>query len=375
VSPMRVLIAAGGTAGHVFPGLAVARTLRDRFGAEVLFIGRTDGQEATLVPEAGFRLVTVEARPFVRRMSVAALRAPLAALRAAGRARGVVRSADVVLGMGGYVSVPVSLAAGRERVPLVIHEQNAVLGLANRVAARWAAAVALGFEDASSGVPRRTRAVVTGNPVRESVLRVPIEREPLAKEAFEELGLEPDRRTIAVFGGSQGALHLNRATVGAVRILDGRSDLQILLVTGPNHYERFRREMRPGGALLFRAEPFVERMELVYASADLAVCRAGASTVAELSVCGVPALLVPYPYATGRHQEANARALQRAGGASVLLDDQLGSESLADRIIELVDHRERLALMTEASTAFGKPEAADALATLAAESARSPRSD
>jgi UDP-N-acetylglucosamine--N-acetylmuramyl-(pentapeptide) pyrophosphoryl-undecaprenol N-acetylglucosamine transferase len=133
--------------------------------------------------------------------------------------------------------------------------------------------------------------------------------------------------------------------------------------------------MRPGGALLFRAEPFVERMELVYASADLAVCRAGASTVAELSVCGVPALLVPYPYATGRHQEANARALQRAGGASVLLDDQLGSESLADRIIELVDHRERLALMTEASTAFGKPEAADALATLAAESARSPRSD
>lgn len=370
--PTRVLIAAGGTAGHVFPGLAVARSLRDRFEANVRFIGRSDGQEATLVPEAGFHLITVEARPFVRRISVAALRAPLTALRAAGKARGVVGGADVVLGMGGYVSVPVSLAAGRERVPLVIHEQNAVLGLANRVAARWAVAVALAFEEASSGVPRRTPAVVTGNPVRESVLRVPPERDALTKEAMKELGLEPDRRTVAVFGGSQGALHLNRAAVGAAKILDGRSDLQILLITGPNHHERFRREIRPGSALLFRMEPYVERMELVYASADLAVSRAGASTVAELAVCGVPALLVPYPYATGRHQEANARALQRAGGASVLLDDQLGPESLADRIIELVDHRERLALMTEASTAFGKPDAADALATLAVESARTP---
>ena len=177
-----------------------------------------------------------------------------------------------------------------------------------------------------------------------------------------------------MFGGSQGALHLNRAAVGAARILDGRSDIQILLVTGPVHHERFRREIRPGGGLLLRAEPFVDRMELVYASADLAVCRAGASTVAELTVCGVPALLIPYPYATGRHQEANARALQRAGGASVLLDDQLGPETLADRIIELVDHRERLALMADASTAFGKPDAADALATLAAESARASRS-
>jgi UDP-N-acetylglucosamine--N-acetylmuramyl-(pentapeptide) pyrophosphoryl-undecaprenol N-acetylglucosamine transferase len=177
-----------------------------------------------------------------------------------------------------------------------------------------------------------------------------------------------------VFGGSQGALHLNRATVGAARILDGRSDIQILLVTGPAHHERFRREIRPGGGLLLRAEPFVDRMELLYASADLVVSRAGASTVAEVAVCGVPALLVPYPYATGRHQEANARALQRVGGASVLLDDQVRPESLADRIIELVDHRERLAMMAESTAAFGKPDAADALATLAAEAARAPRS-
>lgn len=369
-----MLVAAGGTAGHVFPALAVARSLRGRFGADVMFIGRRDGQEATLVPEAGFRLVTVEAKPFVRKVSLAALRAPLTALRAAGRARRVVGGADVVLGMGGYVSVPVSLAAGRERVPLVIHEQNAVLGLANRVAARWAAAVALGFEEAARGVPRGRTTVVTGNPVRDGVLRVPLEREALAKEAITEFGLEPDRRTILVFGGSQGALHLNQAAVGAARILQGRSDLQVLLITGRNHHERFRREIRPGGGLLFRMEPFVDRMELAYAAADLAVGRAGASTVAELTVCAVPALLIPYPYATGRHQEANARALQRSGGASILLDEQLGPETLADRIIELVDHHERLALMAAASATFARPDAADALAALAAESARPPQS-
>jgi UDP-N-acetylglucosamine--N-acetylmuramyl-(pentapeptide) pyrophosphoryl-undecaprenol N-acetylglucosamine transferase len=357
----------------VFPGLAVAHRLRDRFDADVRFIGRSDGQEAILVPEAGFRLVTVEARPFIRRVSVAALHAPLTALRAVGRARRVVRGADVVLGMGGYVSVPVSLAAAREHVPLVIHEQNAVLGLANRVAARWAAAVALAFEDASPGVPRRTPAVVTGNPVRESVLRVPMERPALAKAARKEFQLEADRRTVVVFGGSQGALHLNQTAVGAAGVLSGRSDLQILLITGPAHHERFRREVRPGTGLLLRVEPFVERMELVYACADLAVARAGASSVAELAVSELPALLIPYPYATGRHQEANARALQRAGGASVLLDDQLGPESLADRIIELVDHRERLDLMAKASAAFARPDAAEALATVAAESARAPR--
>jgi UDP-N-acetylglucosamine--N-acetylmuramyl-(pentapeptide) pyrophosphoryl-undecaprenol N-acetylglucosamine transferase len=372
VRRLRVLVAAGGTAGHVFPGLAVARSLRDRFEADVMFAGRSNGQEARLVPEAGFRLVTVRARPFIRKASLAAIRAPITALRAARRARRVVRGADVVLGMGGYVSVPVSLAALRERVPLVLHEQNATLGLANRVACLWAAAVALGFEEASRGLPGRTPAVVTGNPVRENVLRVPLERETLAKEALRDFALEPDRRTVAIFGGSQGALHLDLAAVGAARILEGRSDLQLLLITGPDHYERFRREIRPGGGLLLRAEPFVDRMELVYAAADLAVCRSGASTVAELAVSGVPALLVPYPYATGRHQEANARALQRAGGASVLLDDQLNAESLADRIIELVDHRERLAFMAASAAALGRPDAADSLASLTAEHARPP---
>ena len=359
---MRVLIAAGGTAGHVFPGLALAARLRDRAGAEVRFIGRAGGTESRMVPPAGVPLVTVEARPFVRRATPAALAAPFSALRAAHRCRPFVRGADVVVSMGGYVGVPVSIAAWREGRPLVVHEQNAVPGAANRLAARWAKVVALSFAEAADRLPRRTVTFVTGNPVRERVLRVPMSRETLRAEAHRRFGLEPDRHTIVVFGGSQGALHLDRATLGAARRLAGRSDLQLLLITGAAHEEEVRLHMPRTGELIVRWLSFVEEMELVYAAADLVVSRAGATTIAELAVCGLPALLVPYPYATARHQEANARALQRAGGASVLLDDQLTPVTLSERIEELLGGPEQLRAMAERSEAFGRPAAADALA-------------
>lgn len=364
---MRVVIAAGGTAGHVFPGLALAERLRDRFGADVLFVGRTDGREAELVPAAGFRLRTVAARPFVRRISVGALAAPLAALRAARRCRPLVREADVVVSMGGYVGVPVSLAAWRARRPLVLHEQNAVPGLANRVASRWARVVALGFEEAGRGLPRRVRTVVTGNPVREAVLRVAEERETLRAEAFRAFDLRPERKTVVIFGGSQGALHLDRVAVPAVRELSGA---QVLLITGPHHQAEAEAALAGLEEPVVRVHPFVERMELAYAMADLVVARAGASTIAELSACGVPALLVPYPYATGRHQEANARALQRAGGAAILLDDQLSPGALAERLEELLSHEERLRTMADRSARFGRPDAADALAETTAEATK-----
>lgn len=365
---MRVVLAAGGTAGHIFPGLSLARRLRDDHGADVLFVGRAGGQEARLVPAAGFRLATVESRPFVRRLSVRALAAPVAALRAARRARRLLRAADVAVGMGGYTSVPVALAAWRERVPLVLHEQNAVPGLANRVAARWARSVALSFAEAGSRFPSRVRTVVTGNPVRDAIARVPRERDTLARQAQEEHGLETGRRTVVVFGGSQGALHLDRAAAEAVPLLD-REDVQLLIITGPAHLGEVTRHLPREASLPVRTVAFVDRMELVYAVADLAVARAGAGTIAELTVAGVPALLVPYPYATGDHQEANARALQRAGGAAVVLDDQLDGRVLAERVMEMLEPA-RLGAMAERASAFGRPDAAAALADLVAEAAR-----
>jgi UDP-N-acetylglucosamine--N-acetylmuramyl-(pentapeptide) pyrophosphoryl-undecaprenol N-acetylglucosamine transferase len=384
---MRVVIAGGGTAGHVHPGLALARELRDR-GADVSFLGTETGLEARLVPAAGFRFDVLRALPLARRFSLRAARAPFVALDAVRACRPLIREADAVVGMGGYVSVPAVLAARRERIPAVLHEQNAVAGLANRTLARARAAraVALSFADARSGFPRSTRTVITGNPVREEIVRVPEERDALAKEARGELDLDEHRRTIVLFGGSQGALHLDRAAIGTCQLLGDRSDLQIVLITGPAHLEVIRRGMASsgpgsipdrsggvlavageGGGLVVRLVGYLERMELAYASADLMVARAGATTVAEISACGLPALLVPYPYATARHQQANARAMQRAGAASTMLDEEVSAQTLAERIVSLIDHDERLRAMRERSEAFGRPDAAQRLADVVAD--------
>jgi UDP-N-acetylglucosamine--N-acetylmuramyl-(pentapeptide) pyrophosphoryl-undecaprenol N-acetylglucosamine transferase len=367
---MRIVIGAGGTAGHVFPALAVARVLAEGHGADVRFVGTERGLEATLVPGLGFSYTAVEARPFVRTFSPAALRAPFALLRSVRRCRGLVADADVVLGMGGYASGPVVVAAILGRRPIVLHEQNAVPGAANRLFARFARTTALSFGEAASHLSRRARTVATGNPVREEILRVTADRQTLAKEAIRDLDLDEGRQTIVVFGGSQGALHLDRAVVGAAALLRDRADLQVLLLTGRAHHEAVRSSLPSNGGLVVRTAAFLERMELAYAIADLVVARAGATTIAEVTACGIPALFVPYPYATAGHQEANARAVQRAGGASVLLDDRLDAEVLAERILSLVDHDERLEAMAERSAAFGRPDAAERVAELVIGAAR-----
>jgi UDP-N-acetylglucosamine--N-acetylmuramyl-(pentapeptide) pyrophosphoryl-undecaprenol N-acetylglucosamine transferase len=366
---MKALIAGGGTAGHVFPALALARRLADGHGAEVSFAGTESGLEAGLVRAAGFAFTAVEARPFVRRLSPSMLRAPITLVRSVRGCRSLVRAADVVVGMGGYVSGPVVAAGLRARRPVVLHEQNAVPGAANRVFARWARTIALSFAGARRRFPRsvRSRTVVTGNPVREQVLRVREDREALAKEAVGELELDPDRRTVVIFGGSQGALHLDRAAVGASTLLAGRGDLQFVLITGAAHHAEVERTMPGRTSLLVRTVAFLDRMELAYAVADLVVARAGATSIAEITACGLPSVLVPYPYATGRHQEVNAREVQRAGAATIVFDDRLSPEVLAERIESLVDHEERLRAMSEQAEAWGRPDAADALATAVVE--------
>jgi UDP-N-acetylglucosamine--N-acetylmuramyl-(pentapeptide) pyrophosphoryl-undecaprenol N-acetylglucosamine transferase len=358
---MNVLIAGGGTAGHVSPALALAGELASR-GHDVRFAGASTGQESRLVPAAGFPFVGVEATPFERKVSLRALKAPIVAVRSVKTARPLVESADVVVGMGGYASVPVALAALRSRRPLVLHEQNAVPGLANRAFARAARLVAMSFAESRRAFPRRTRTLVTGNPVRPQILAVPAERDRLKKEGFEELDLDPARRTLVVLGGSQGALHVNRSVLAALPTIE-KSDLQVLMQTGPAHAEAIRSSLPRNDGPRVHVVGFLERIELAYALADLVIARAGATTIAEIAVCGLPSVLIPYPYATGRHQEANARALQRAGASTMVLDDELGSGGvLGERIASLLDDDERRRSMGERATGWSRPEAAEALA-------------
>lgn len=364
---MKIALAGGGTAGHVFPAIALADRLRDDQGADVSFVGSADGQEASLVPAAGYAFHPIRVEKMARELTWGSMRAPFVTLRSIGACRPIVRGCDAIVGLGGYASAPVVLAARRERVPVLLVEQNAIPGLANRLLARFAEAIALAFADARSRLPPRIRIEVTGNPVRASIRAVPAGREALAKEAMVDLGLEPDRRTIVVFGGSQGALHLDRTVAAMLPLLRDRSDLQLLVAAGSSHVDVVASVVDPDAALVVRVHGFLERMDLACAVADLAVARAGSGHIAELAVCAVPSILIPYPHATGNHQEANARELERAGAAEVILEADLSADLLARRITELGADGARLAAMGDAAERWAKPDADRRLAELVTE--------
>jgi UDP-N-acetylglucosamine--N-acetylmuramyl-(pentapeptide) pyrophosphoryl-undecaprenol N-acetylglucosamine transferase len=358
------VIAGGGTAGHVTPAIAVADRLRAS-GASVRFVGSPEGQEAELVPAAGYPFHGVAARPFRREVSVRSAVAPLVALRSVAVCRPIVRGADVVLGVGGYASIPAVLAARSLSTPIVVHEQNAIPGLATRILSRVATAAAVSFP--GTPLPRGLRVEVTGTPVRREILEVPERRAELAAEARTRFALEDGRTTVLVTGGSLGALHVNRSVAAMVRLLAARSDLQVLVLTGRAHEDTVAAAVDGIREPLVRTIAYLERIDLAFALADVAISRAGANTVHELAVCGVPAILVPYPHATGNHQEANARALERAGAAEVVLDRDLAADRLAGRLTALLDDADRRASMAEAMTAWSKPDADRRVAALVTE--------
>lgn len=363
---MRIVIAGGGTAGHVSPSIAVADHLRAD-GATVEFVGSPNGQEAALVPAAGYRFHPVAAMPFRRELSLRSAAAPLIALRSVGACRRIVRGAIAVLGMGGYASIPPVLAARTTSVPIVLHEQNAVPGLANRILGRVAVAAAVSFEASRRSFPDRVRVEVTGTPVRRAILEVPTRREELANEAARSLDLERGRTTVLVTGGSLGALHLDRVVAAAIPLLSGRKDLQLLILSGPGHEAVVADAAGQEMDLLVRTRAFLDRMELALAIADVAVSRAGANTIHELAVCAVPSILIPYPHATAGHQELNARELERAGAAEVYLDAELTPEGLARRIVSLVEDDRRRREMASRAVGWSKPDADRRVAALVRE--------
>lgn len=353
-----LVIAAGGTGGHLLPAFAVAAAVaRASPGARISFIGARRGLERDLVPAAGYRLDTTSVRPFAR-----GARAGITAwsmLPATVQARGHLRRAhaQAVLGMGGYPSVPAMLAARTLGLPSLIHEQNAVPGMANELAARVTPNIAVSFPQTVGAFRRPARLV--GVPVREAIAS--IDRAARRDEALASFRLAPDRRTVLVFGGSLGASAINRAVAGLAARWAGRDDVQMLVASGRVHADRVREEI-PDGKLVVRVEPFIERMELAYAAADVAVCRAGASTVYELAAAGLPSVLVPYPHARRREQDENARLLAEAGAAEVIADGALTGDVLDARLGALLGDTPALARMGAAARSVARPEAAADLA-------------
>ncbi|MFD4865735.1 glycosyltransferase [Streptomyces sp. NPDC058412] len=367
---LSVVIGAGGTGGHIYPGLALAEALRAAVpGAVVSFIGTERGLETELIPGAGYRLHTVDMIPFDPALGAQRFLLPAALLRSAHQARAVIRAQDAhaVVGMGGYPSAPAVLGARLAGLPAVIHESNAVPGRANRFAARLTPHVAVAFDRSRAHLAGGERALTTGMPISAALaglaeLAGP-ERAALRAEARRALRVPAGRRLVVFNGGSLGAVRLTGAAVALARLWQGRDDVQLLVKTGPAALDGALADLAAsGGRRIARAVPYLDRMDLVYAAADLVVCRAGSATVAELAATGVPAVLVPYPHAPGDHQTHNARVLSDAGAGLLLSDAETTAERLGDLIGPLLADPVRLASMAGAADPGPHARAAELLA-------------
>jgi undecaprenyldiphospho-muramoylpentapeptide beta-N-acetylglucosaminyltransferase len=363
------VIAGGGTAGHVLPGLAVAGALvkRGRAADTIRFVGSTRGIEARLVPAAGFPLTMLPGRGIERRLTVANVRAVLGIIVGVGRAIRLVRRwrPKVVMVLGGYAAVPCLVAAVVWRVPVVVAEQNARAGLANRLAGRVARACAVPFD--RTDLPR---AVVTGNPVRSEV--VELAAGTARADARRSLGIPEGRTVLAAFAGSLGATRINDAVAELADRWSDRGDVAIYHVIGARDWERrspAEAETSDEG-LWYRPVRYEEHMDHLLAASEVAVCRSGGTTVAELAVAGLPAVLVPLPIAPRDHQTANAAPLVAAGAAVLVPDAELDPDRLEALLGSLLADRGRLEEMARAAHTLARPDAADAVAALLEEHAR-----
>ncbi len=345
------VIAAGGTGGHIFPGIALAREIRERRPeAEVLFVGSRRGLETRLVPQAGFALELVRASGFAGKRPATKLLALTELPAGFFQARRLLsrHRARAVAGVGGYVTVPVVTAARSLGIATLIHESNAMPGIANRLLNRFATRTAVGVAAANPHFSRP--GVVTGTPVRPEFFSVP--------------ALEPSAATrrLLVFGGSQGSRVLNRAMVGAAPLLAGEH-LEVIHQTGEREFEetRARYGLLPEG---WKLAPFLPRIHEELAWADLVLSRAGSQTLAELAAAGRPAILVPFGSATHGHQAENARVFAQAGAAVAIDEASASGRAVADAVRDLLSDRRRLVEMGGRARAFARPEAAKLLADL-----------
>lgn len=358
---MRVLIAAGGTGGHIYPGIAVAKEiLRRHADASVRFVGTARGLENKLVPQAGFELSLIDSAGLKNVGAVARARGLLVLPKSLRGARQVIRQfrPDVVIGAGGYVSGPVVLTAALVRLPTLVMESNALPGWTNRVLARFVDKAAVSFDAALPFF--RGKAVVTGNPVRREFFEIPARQRDMS---------QTQQFSILVFGGSQGARAINQAMIAALPSLESlRDKLRITHQTGEADFAIVSSGYEKAGwSEPARVTKYIENMVAEFAGVDLVVCRAGATTTAELIAAGKASVMIPFPLAADDHQRKNAEALERAGAGRMILQQDLSGERLAQEITTLVREPEKIAAMEQAARGLARGDAAAAVVDLVEE--------
>ncbi len=358
---MKVILSGGGTGGHIYPALTIADQIKKlRPDAEIIFVGTEHGLEKNIIPRYGYPLRYIEIAGFRRSLSLDTLRSFAKLFKGLAGANSLISELkpDLVIGTGGYVCGPVVLLAALRGIPTAIQEQNAMPGVTNKILARFVKKVFLGYHEAEKYFTGKSQKVYTGNPIRSEILS------NKRSEGVEFFGLDPEKKTILVSGGSRGAQSINKAMLYVEEALSGRHDVQVLHATGEANYEAYMQELNKKGSVDSNiiVKPYLHDMPMALAAADLAVFRAGAIGLAELTAKGIPSVLVPYPYATANHQEFNARAVEAAGAARVILDKDLTGEKLLEEIEHLLIKDNVLQRMKKAAKSLGRPGAAKEIA-------------
>jgi UDP-N-acetylglucosamine--N-acetylmuramyl-(pentapeptide) pyrophosphoryl-undecaprenol N-acetylglucosamine transferase len=358
---LKVIIAGGGTGGHLFPGLALAEEFRKRDeNTGVVFVGTEHGIEARVLPREGYPLKFVRAEGLVGKSLIKKAKSIGKVFLSVIDSYRILNAVmpDIVIGVGGYASGAVVLIAHFKSIPTMIHEQNSVPGAANRILSRFVDQICVTYQESLSVFPSG-KTFLTGNPIRSKILRG--EREA-AQRLF---SLDKELFTVFVFGGSSGASAINRTMVSALNSLgEFRTKIQFLHQTGEKDYESVREAYRKAG-FNGTVAPFIYQMAEAYAASDMVISRAGATTLAEITALGKPALLIPYPYAAGRHQEFNAIKLREMGAAFVAFEKEMSGEVLAKHIREMFENEPARNEMQRASRGLGRPEACGRIVDIA----------
>lgn len=346
---MKVIMTCGGTGGHIYPALAIADEIRKRKpDAEIIFVGSEIGLERDLVPENGYEIELISADGFNREHLLKNFEVIRKLRRGSKRSREILRAfrPDVVIGTGGYASAPIMKAAQKMHIPTFIHEQNAVPGMANKMLEKHVNKLFLGFEEASKYFRYPEKHVVAGNPVRHVFMTADREK------SRAELGFDQSDFVLLAFGGSQGAGRVNKAMTGIIEAFNGLKDFRICLATGSYYYDAIKEELKEKG---IQVADNVDIMEYIHdmakylSAADLVISRSGALSVAEVTVCGIPAVFIPSPLVTGNHQYFNAKAVADKGGALIIEEKDLNNDELIGEILKLKNDPATLKQMAEKS--------------------------
>ncbi|MCX7710927.1 MAG: undecaprenyldiphospho-muramoylpentapeptide beta-N-acetylglucosaminyltransferase [Clostridia bacterium] len=353
---MRVLITGGGTAGHINPGLAIAKFIKSKDeNTEIIFVGTQKGLETKLVPREGFELKTIRVRGFRRKLSMDTFVTIKELFQGILEARKVIREfkPDVVIGTGGYVCGPVVFNASLMKIPTMIHEQNAFPGVTNRILSRFANAVAISFKESTKYFKNAKKLVLTGNPIRNEVLMA---ERTLARQ---KLKISSDAQLVVIFGGSRGAEKINESVVQMALEHYKASDCNVIFAPGEAQYEKIVTMLGNQVPQTFSVAPYIYNMGEVLAASDLVICRAGAITISELTALGIPSIIIPSPYVTANHQEHNARALEEQGAAVVILEKNLNGNILYQQMTDLVKNKEQLGKMGKNAKKMGVTNASE----------------